>query len=49
VTVPALIPGAFYQITSIEAKLDMRQGLLKNEFRVRAGETLNLPDFVIDR
>jgi hypothetical protein len=49
VTIPALIPGALYQITSNEAKFDMRQGLPKNEFRVRAGETLKLPDFVIDR
>jgi hypothetical protein len=39
VTIPALIPGALYQITSNEAKFDMRQGLSKNEFRVRAGET----------
>jgi hypothetical protein len=47
VTIPALIPGALYHFTSNEAKFDRQQGMTKIEFRVRAGETLKLPDFML--
>jgi hypothetical protein len=49
VTIPALIPGALYEITSDRAKFDFRTGMEKVEFRARAGETLKLPDLVVDR
>jgi hypothetical protein len=49
VTIPGLVPGAPYQVTSIEAKLDLREGIPKLEFRVPAGATLPLPDFVLER
>jgi hypothetical protein len=46
-TLPALIPGATYCLATEDSKFRER-GLRKTEFRVKAGETLTLPDFVVE-
>jgi hypothetical protein len=49
VTIPTLVPGAPYQLTSTEAEYDRIKGLRKTKFRVRPGETVTLPDFVLGK
>jgi hypothetical protein len=49
ITFPNLIPGAPYQITSFDFELDFQKGFPKEGFRVEAGQTLNLPDFVVKK